>query len=157
MIRDLVLNSIPQFDRLLLCHVLLEVLLVSAQAPGDADGSSCQAESYPTGWRVLMDSRNYEDLVGGSQPAWRSLDLDEQGQGVSMGVCVCGDTLGGYGCVVGLWVPYQGIFLSSPPPPSDWQCIIFSKRYYTPKTPLPPARTPIFPRSKYPYIENALH
>ena len=135
MIRDLVLNSIPQFDRLLLCHVLLEVLLVSAQAPGDADGSSCQAESYPTGWRVLMDSRNYEDLVGGSQPAWRSLDLDGQGQGVSMGVCVCGDTLGGYGCVVGLWVPYQGISCLPPPPLQIGSVLYFPKDTTPPRPP----------------------
>ena len=74
----------------LLCSLLLlvvSVLGLLAQAPGDADGACLvggNTKSYPAGWRVLMDSRNYVDLLGGSQPAWRSRDLDGQGQGVGM-------------------------------------------------------------------------
>jgi len=59
----------------------------AAQAPGDED-NRCVNERllsndvYPPNTRMLLDSRNYEDLISGSQPSWQELDVDGTGDGV---------------------------------------------------------------------------
>ena len=68
------------------CLVLLvTVWQVSAQAPNDED-SRCvsQRGSYPPNTRMLMDSRNYEQLITGSSAVWQALDVDGTGDGVSL-------------------------------------------------------------------------
>ena len=67
------------------CLVLLmTVWQVSAQAPGD-ENNRCvnQRGSYPQGTRMLMDSRNYEQLITGSSAVWQAQDVDGTGSGVS--------------------------------------------------------------------------
>ena len=74
--------------KFLVCLVLLvAVRQVSAQAPGDED-SRCvnQRGPYPPNTIMLMDSRNYEQLITGSSAVWQSLDVDGTGHGV--GECV---------------------------------------------------------------------
>ena len=63
--------------------VLVTVWQASAQAPGDED-SRCvnQRGSYPPNTRMLMDSRNYEQLITGSSAVWQALDVDGTGRGV---------------------------------------------------------------------------
>ena len=66
------------------CLVLLmAVWQASAQAPGDED-SSCvnQRGAYPPNIRMLMDSRNYYQLITGSGAVWQALDVDRAGNGV---------------------------------------------------------------------------
>ena len=66
------------------CLVLLvTVCQASAQAPGDVD-SICvnQRGAYPPGTKMLMDSRNYEQLITGSGAVWQALDVDGTGSGV---------------------------------------------------------------------------
>ena len=75
------------------CSVLLvllvTVLQASAQAPGDED-QRCLTEHaqandvYPPFTRMLMDSRNYEELISGSRPHWQQLDVDGTGSGVGV-------------------------------------------------------------------------
>ena len=68
------------------CLVLLvTVWQASAQAPGD-EASRCvsQRGSYPPNTRMLMDSRNYEQLITGSSAVWQAQDVDGTGSGVSM-------------------------------------------------------------------------
>jgi len=61
----------------------------SAQAPGDED-TRCLNERatandvYPPLTRMLMDSRNYEELISGSRPHWQQLDVDGTGFGVGV-------------------------------------------------------------------------
>ena len=71
------------------CLVLLvTVWKASAQAPGDEDGR-CVSERartgdvYPPNTRMLIDSRNYEQLLIGSSAVWQALDVDGTGSGVS--------------------------------------------------------------------------
>ena len=63
--------------------VLVTVWQASAQAPGDED-SRCvnQLGSYPPNTRMLMDSRNYEQLITGSSAVWQARDVDGTGYGV---------------------------------------------------------------------------
>ena len=66
------------------CLVLLvTVWQALAQAPGDED-STCvnQRGPYPSNTRVLMDSRNYDQLITGSGAVWQALDVDGAGSGV---------------------------------------------------------------------------
>jgi len=70
------------------CVVLLvTVWQASAQAPGDED-TGCLTECaqainvYPQLTKMLMDSRNYEELISGSRPHWQQLDVDRTGFGV---------------------------------------------------------------------------
>ena len=68
------------------CLVLLvTVWQASAQAPGDED-SGCvnQRGAYPMPLKteMLMDSRNYEQLITGSGAVWQALDVDRAGTGV---------------------------------------------------------------------------
>ena len=66
------------------CLVLLvTVCQASAQAPGD-EASSCvnQRGAYPPNTRMLMDSRDYEQLITGSGAVWRALNVDGAGRGV---------------------------------------------------------------------------
>ena len=66
------------------CLVLLvTVCQASAQAPGD-EASTCvnQRGPYPPNTRMLMDSRNYEQLITGSGVVWQALDVDRAGSGV---------------------------------------------------------------------------
>ena len=68
------------------CLVLLvAVWQVSAQAPGDED-SSCvnQRGPYPPHISMLMDSRNYEQLITGSGAVWHALNVDGTGTGVGV-------------------------------------------------------------------------
>ena len=61
----------------------------SAQAPGDED-TRCLNERarandvYPPLTKMLMDSRNYEELISGSRPHWQQLDVDGTGFGVGV-------------------------------------------------------------------------
>ena len=67
--------------------VLVTVWQASAQAPGD-ENSRCvsqrvsQRGTYPPNTRMLMDSRNYEQLITGSSAVWQALDVDGAGHGV---------------------------------------------------------------------------
>ena len=66
------------------CLVLLvAVWQASAQAPGDED-STCvsQRGPYPPNISMLMDSRNYDQLITGSGAVWQALDVDGTGTGV---------------------------------------------------------------------------
>ena len=66
------------------CLVLLVTMWqASAQAPGDED-SHCvnQRGPYPPDTRMLMDSRNYEQLLTGSGAVWQALNVDGAGSGV---------------------------------------------------------------------------
>ena len=66
------------------CLVLLvAVCQASAQAPGD-EASTCvnQRGAYPPNITMLMDSRNYEQLITGSGAVWQALDADGAGSGV---------------------------------------------------------------------------
>ena len=64
--------------------LLVAVWQASAQAPGDED-SRCvgQREPYPPNITMLMDSRNYEQLITGSSAVWQAWDVDGTGNGVS--------------------------------------------------------------------------
>ena len=68
------------------CLVLLvTVWQTSAQAPGD-ENSRCvnyRGDVYPPNTRMLMDSRNYEQLITGSSAVWQVLNVDGTGYGVS--------------------------------------------------------------------------
>ena len=57
---------------------------VSAQAPGDEDRRCVnqRGDVYPPNTRMLMDSRNYEQLITGSSAVWQALDMDGTGRGV---------------------------------------------------------------------------
>ena len=63
--------------------VLVTVWQASAQAPGD-ESSRCvnQHGSYPSSIRMLIDSRNYEQLITGSSAVWQARDVDGTGSGV---------------------------------------------------------------------------
>ena len=63
---------------------LMTVWKASAQAPGD-ESSRCvsQRGPYPPNTRMLMDSRNYEQLITGSSAVWQAVDMDGAGSGVS--------------------------------------------------------------------------
>ena len=67
---------------------LVTVWQASAQAPGDKN-SRCLTERarigdvYPPLTEMLMDSRNYEQLITGSSAVWQSRDVDGSGSGVS--------------------------------------------------------------------------
>ena len=71
--------------KFLVCLVLLvTVWQASAQAPGD-EISRCvnMRGSYPPNTRMLMDTRNYEQLITGSSAVWQAVDVDGNGDGVS--------------------------------------------------------------------------
>ena len=63
--------------------VLVTVWQVSAQAPGD-ENRRCENQhgSYPPNAKMLMDSRNYEQLLTGSSAVWQTRDVDGTGSGV---------------------------------------------------------------------------
>ena len=70
----------------LVCLVfLMAVLQASAQAPGDENNRcvSYRGDVYPPNTRMLMDSRNYEQLITGSSAVWQALNVDGTGSGVS--------------------------------------------------------------------------
>ena len=69
-----------------LCLVLLVAIWqASAQAPGD-EISTCvnQRGAYPPHISMLMDSRNYEQLITGSGAVWQALNVDGTGSGVGV-------------------------------------------------------------------------
>ena len=64
---------------------LMTVWKASAQAPGD-EAPRCvnqRGDVYPPNTRMLMDSRNYEQLITGSSAVWQALNVDGTGRGVS--------------------------------------------------------------------------
>ena len=63
--------------------MLVTVCQASAQAPGD-ESSTCmyQRGPYHPNTRVLMDSRNYDQLITGSGAVWQALNVDGTGSGV---------------------------------------------------------------------------
>ena len=72
---------------LVLSGFLVAVLTVTVwqasaqQAPGDEDQRCLNERAmandvYPPFTRMLMDSRNYEELISGSRPHWQQLDAD---------------------------------------------------------------------------------
>ena len=76
---------------LYLAAVAIVVSHALAQAPGDGDELCVEPflenssepnpfyrrPSYAANVRVLMDSRNYEDLLEGRSPAWQQVDNDD--------------------------------------------------------------------------------
>ena len=62
--------------------MLVTVWQVSAQAPGDENTDRCGNQPYPPNIRMLMDSRNYEQLITGSSAVWQARDVDGTGRGV---------------------------------------------------------------------------
>ena len=68
------------------CLVLLvAVWQASAQAPGDESGDCVnQRQPYPPNISMLMDSRNYEQLITGSGAVWQALNVDGTGNGVGV-------------------------------------------------------------------------
>ena len=69
--------------------ILVTVWQASAQAPGDEDprclNERAQANDvYPPLTKMLMDSRNYEELISGSRPHWQQLNVDGTGFGVGV-------------------------------------------------------------------------
>ena len=69
---------------LLFLMVLVTMWQALAQAPGD-ESSRCvnRHGPYPPNTRMLMDSRNYEQLITGSSAVWQARDVDGTGSGVS--------------------------------------------------------------------------
>ena len=71
----------------LIVGLAVTVWQASALAPGDED-TRCLIDRvrandvYPPSTRMLMDSRNYEELISGSRPHWQQLDVDRTGFGV---------------------------------------------------------------------------
>ena len=65
--------------------LLVTVWQATAQAPGD-EVSTCvnQRGAYPPNTRMLMDTRNYEQLITGSGAVWQTLDSDGTGRGVGI-------------------------------------------------------------------------
>jgi len=67
----------------------MTVWQASAQAPGDED-TRCLNERamandvYPPLTTMLMDSRNYEELINGSRPHWQALKVVGAGRGVGI-------------------------------------------------------------------------
>ena len=43
-----------------------------------------RGDVYPPNIRMLMDSRNYEQLISGSSAVWQALNVDGTGRGVSL-------------------------------------------------------------------------
>ena len=69
------------------CLVLLvTVWQAAAQAPGDEDARCVhqRGDVYPPNVTMLMDSRNYENLISRSNPHWDALDVDGTGSGVGV-------------------------------------------------------------------------
>ena len=68
------------------CLVLLVVIWqASAQAPGDESSACVNLRGpYPSNISMLMDSRNYEQLITGSGAVWQALDVDGTGTGVGV-------------------------------------------------------------------------
>ena len=66
-----------------LLYGILAVWQASSQAPGD-ENARCvnQHAPYPPNTRMLMDSRNYEQLITGSGAVWQALNVDGTGRGV---------------------------------------------------------------------------
>ena len=69
----------------LLLYGMLAVWQASSQAPGD-ENAICVSErgAYPPNTKILMDSRNYEQLITGSGAVWQALDVDGTGTAVGM-------------------------------------------------------------------------
>ena len=67
----------------LLLYGMLAMWQASSQAPGD-ENAICVSErgSYPPNTKMLMDSRNYEQLITGSGAVWQALNVDGTGRGV---------------------------------------------------------------------------
>jgi len=70
----------------LIVSFAVTVWQTSAQAPGDEDQRCLNERAtandvYPPLTKMLMDSRNYEELITGSRPHWRQLDVDGTGFG----------------------------------------------------------------------------
>lgn len=73
---------VPQFYTVLGAVVLLSMTAHSLEAPGD-ESSVCQTgvfatrSNYGRNIKVLMDSNNYENLLGnGAEGVWRERDYD---------------------------------------------------------------------------------
>jgi len=70
-----------------LFFLLVTLWQASAQAPGD-ENSRCLSERarigdvYPPNTRMLMDTRNYEQLITGSSAVLQKVDVDGTGSGV---------------------------------------------------------------------------
>ena len=74
---------------LLIVSLAVTVWHTSAQAPGDEDHRCMDDRArandvYPPSTKMLMDSRNYEELISGSRPHWQQLDVDKTGSGVGV-------------------------------------------------------------------------
>ena len=73
------------------CLVLLvTVWQAAAQAPGDEDARCVnqRGDVYPPDVKMLMDSRNYENLISRSNPHWQALNADGTGTGVGVTLAV---------------------------------------------------------------------
>ena len=66
--------------------LLVTVWQAAAQAPGDEDARCVRqrGDVYPPHMKMLMDSRNYENLISRSRPHWQALDVDGTGRGVGV-------------------------------------------------------------------------
>ena len=77
----------PGVSSFLIVGFAVTVWHTSAQAPGDEDSQclndrSAVGDVYPPDVRMLMDSRNYENLITGTDPHWQQLNVDGTGTGV---------------------------------------------------------------------------
>ena len=86
----------------ILCIVLLQTVALYtgktwAQAPGDVD-AECQIErfrnTYPEGNFILMDTYNYDRLLGDPHPVWTDGDYDDNNDPNSffltrVSTCIC--------------------------------------------------------------------
>ena len=71
----------------LIVSLAVTVWHTSAQAPGDEDSRclndrSAVGDVYPPDVRMLMDSRNYENLITGTHQHCQQLNVDGTGTGV---------------------------------------------------------------------------
>ena len=69
--------------------LLMSLLTWHAQglAPDDFNiecrtGDNAALHMLPEDWVLLLDSFDYNDLVGGSDPVWQSIDFDNDGNQV---------------------------------------------------------------------------
>ena len=77
----------PSVSCFLIVGLAVTVCHTSAEAPGDEDtrclnDRSHAGDVYPPSTKMLMDSRNYEELISGSRPHWQQLNVDGTGTGV---------------------------------------------------------------------------
>ena len=67
---------------------VLAVWQAAAQAPGDEDSTTCVRQVYPPDVKMLMDTRNYVNLISRDNPHWQALDVDGAGSGVGVTLAV---------------------------------------------------------------------